>query len=85
MEVNNSSLNPLSSRKHTRDNLITMLELCKEYEQPIIMNSDAHIFTDVGNREYSEQLIKEISFPEELIVNRSVDIFREYIGRKYKG
>ena len=61
-----------------------MLELCKQYEQPVIMNSDSHVFCDVARRDFSEKLIEEVSFPEELIVNRSVDIFKEYISRKYK-
>ena len=46
LEVNNNSLNPAGSRKHTRENLIAMLELCKEYKQPVIMNSDSHVFCD---------------------------------------
>ena len=38
LEVNNNSLNPMGARKNTRGNLITMLELCREYGQPVIMN-----------------------------------------------
>jgi putative hydrolase len=38
----------------------------------------------VARRDFSEKLIEEINFPEELIVNRSVDVFKEYIHRKYK-
>lgn len=82
LEVNNNSLNPAGARKHTRENLIAMLELCKEYQQPVVMNSDAHVFTDVGRRDFSTPLIEEIGFPEELIVNRSVDVFKEYISQK---
>lgn len=59
-----------------------MLELCREYGQPVIMNSDAHVFSDVGRRDFSEELLREIDFPEELIVNRSVDVFKEYIHLK---
>ena len=84
LEVNNNSLNPMGARKHTRENLIAMLELCKEYKQPVVMNSDSHVFCDVARRDFSEKLIEEINFPEELIVNRSVDVFKEYIHRKYK-
>ena len=82
LEVNNNSLNPMGARKNTRGNLITMLELCREYGQPVIMNSDAHVFSDVGRRDFSEELLREIDFPEELIVNRSVDVFKEYIHLK---
>ena len=83
LEVNNNSLNPIGARKHTRENLIRMLELCKEYEQPVVMNSASHIFCDVARRDFSEALLQEIHFPEELIVNRSVDVFKEYINQKY--
>lgn len=82
LEVNNNSLNPAGARKHTRENIIRMLELCKEYKQPIIMNSDAHVFSDVARHDFSETVIREVDFPEKLIVNRSVEVFKEYIGRK---
>lgn len=84
LEVNNNSLNPMGARKNTRGNLITMLELCKQYEQPVIMNSDAHVFSDVGRRDFSGELMRELDFPEELIVNRSVDAFKNYISLKYE-
>ncbi|MDO4977330.1 MAG: phosphatase [Eubacteriales bacterium] len=82
LEVNNNSLNPAGARKHTRENLIAMLELCRSYRQPIIMNSDAHVFSDVARRDFSEPLLKELAFPEELIVNRSVEVFKSYLGQK---
>ena len=50
----------------------------------MIMNSDAHVFSDVGRRDFSEELIRDLDFPEELIVNRSVDAFKEYINLKYQ-
>ena len=84
LEVNNNSLNPMGARKNTRGNLITMLELCREYGQPVIMNIDAHVFSDVGRRDFSEELIRELDFPEELIVNRSVETFKEYLNLKYQ-
>lgn len=84
LEVNNNSLNPAGSRKHTRENLITMLNLCIQYEQPVVLNSDSHIFCDVGRRDFSEALLEEIHFPRELVVNRSVEVFKEYISRKYR-
>ncbi len=82
LEVNNNSLNPAGARKHTKENIITMLELCKSYGQPVIMNSDAHVFSDVARRDFSEPLMKELGFPEELIVNRSVEVFKSYLGQK---
>lgn len=81
LELNNSSLHPLASRKDARPNDIEMLNLCKQYEVPIILNSDAHTAFDVGNYIYSEELVRETDFPEALIVNRSVEEYKKFINR----
>lgn len=81
LELNNSSLNPGGTRKNARENDERMLELCAKYKAPIILNSDAHWAGDVGNRAYSEPLIQELEFPRELIVNRSVEAYKEYVNR----
>lgn len=81
LELNNSSLNPSGFRLNSRVNALEMLKYCKQYQVPIIMNSDAHTAFDIGNRQYTEELICEIDFPEELIVNRSVEEYKKYINR----
>lgn len=81
LELNNSSLHPLGSRKDARPADIEMLTLCKQYEVPVILNSDAHTAFDVGNYVYSEELVREVDFPEELIVNRSVEEYKKFINR----
>lgn len=40
-----------------------------KYGAKIILTSDAHICFDIGNYEYSENILKEINFPDELIMN----------------
>ena len=42
LEVNNQSLDNSGSRENAEENDIKMLELCKEYQVPVIMGSDAH-------------------------------------------
>ena len=81
LELNNSSLHPLGARKDPLPNDIRMLELCKKYEVPIILNSDAHCAEDVGNHTFTDVLLQELDFPEELIVNRSVELYKSYINR----
>lgn len=81
LELNNSSLHPLGSRPDARGTDLKMLTLCKQYEVPIILNSDAHTAFDIGNHLYSEELVRETAFPEELIVNRSVSEYKKYINR----
>ena len=73
LEVNNSSLNPLSFRVGARNNYIKMLELCRHYGTSIIINSDAHCEADAGNHAFAHALLEEVNFPRELIVNTSLD------------
>lgn len=84
LEMNNSSLRPDCARTNGRENYIKMLEVCKKYKTPIIMNSDSHWSGDVGNISNTMPLIQETGFPEELIVNRSVEEYKKYINRYKK-
>lgn len=79
LELNNSSLNPLGERLNSRDNMKTMLKLCQKHQTELIIDSDAHIADDVGNHKYVHELLDNLNFPEELIVNTSVDKFKKYI------
>lgn len=81
LEVNNSSLHPLSGRQNARANYRVMLELCKHYRASVILDSDAHMETDVGNHSRVWELISELDFPEELIVNASLDRLLPYIPK----
>lgn len=79
LEINASSLSPLSFRQGARENYITMLELCKQYGASVIINSDAHSEADVGDHSRVHELLEEICFPEELVVNSSVERLARYI------
>lgn len=82
LEVNNSSLSPKSFRENARENYIEMLKQCEKYGTYISIGSDAHFDTAVGNHEDVEILMKEVGFPEELVINRSSALFKEFISRK---
>ncbi|MDD4371428.1 MAG: phosphatase [Anaerostipes sp.] len=75
LEINNSSFSPENSRVNPRENYIKMLKLCKEYEVMIIAGSDAHDPSAVGKFDQVAQILKEMSFPMELVANRSTHVF----------
>lgn len=79
LEVNNSSLRPQSSRKGTRENMLTMLELCKQYEVPVTTGSDAHVNVDAGNFTNVMEVLAACDFPEELVATLNMDLLRRYI------
>ena len=82
LEINNSSLKPTRNKVDARDNNLEILRLCKRYEVPVILGSDAHISFDIANYEHLYALLQETEFPEELIVNRSVELFRKHLKKK---
>lgn len=84
LELNNSSLNENCPRENARENDIRMLELCKKYKTPVILDSDAHWAGDVGNCTNTLPLLEEIEFPEELVVNSSVERYLSYVNYGFR-
>lgn len=75
LELNNNSLRPGRKKPQAIANNREMLELCKRYEVPVLIGSDAHIRGDVANHADAYALANEVGFPERLILNRSADAF----------
>lgn len=82
LEVNNSSLSPASYRPGARENYKTMLALCMRYEVPVLMGSDAHYRTFVGDHRFAVELLTEIGFPEQLVVNSDPEQLIQFIDGK---
>jgi putative hydrolase len=82
LEVNSSSLSPESFRQNAKENYLEMLKYCEKYEVSIALGSDAHVSDDVGNHEAGIELLESINFPEDLIINTSVEKFRSFIRKK---
>ena len=80
LELNNHSLDPKCFRRDARENDLKMLEFCKEYSVPVIMGSDAHFDTLIGEFSMAEKLLEEVSFPEELVLNRSVEALKGHVN-----
>ena len=79
LEVNNSSLSPLSFRAGALENVLTYLALCKQYQVPVILGTDSHYSSYVGDFGYVEEALKAADFPEELVVNTSLEKLCKYI------
>ncbi len=82
IELNNSSLNPNNSRAGGEETIISILEECKAQKAPIILGSDAHYFTDVGNFKDAIRLLKKANFPDELIINTDVLKLKNFLKMK---
>lgn len=81
LEINNNSLAPDSYRGSTRENDRIILDLCRKYHYPVLLSSDSHGHVHVGDFQYSLELVSEMHFPLELILNSSVDRFLDFIKK----
>ncbi len=63
-----------------RDKLI--LDCCVKHGTRIIVNSDAHFYTHIGQFPLAADLLIETGFPAELIVNSSEERFLGYIKER---
>ena len=79
LEINDSSLKPTRNKPNARENNLSILRLCKRYEVPVILGSDAHISFDIARYDYLYDLLQLTEFPESLIMNRDVKSFKEYL------
>ena len=69
LEVNNSSLVKKKRRLNCYDNYRRMLRWCEKLSVPVIVDSDAHDPSWVGRLDLAEELLREVGFPEELVLN----------------
>ncbi len=81
LEINNSSLNPHRNKIKARGNNLEILRLCKKYEIPVILGSDAHISFSIADYTYIYPLLQETEFPDELIVNDKPEFFQQVLKK----
>ena len=55
---------------------------CAKYQVPVVVSSDAHFCMHVGNVDASVQMLEEIGFPEELVLNADYERFLEVVRKK---
>ncbi|MFV0361493.1 MAG: phosphatase [Suipraeoptans sp.] len=75
LELNNSSLSPVSHREGAKENVEILLRLCKEEGAMIVVGTDAHIEQAVGNIDYALERLEAVDFPEELVANSNLEKF----------
>ena len=79
IEMNNASLDPNGFRVGSEVIMKEILLSCMKYDCPIIVNSDAHFSSAIGNFGRVRALLDKIEFPSELIVNFSKEKFLAYV------
>ncbi|MBO5284124.1 MAG: phosphatase [Lachnospiraceae bacterium] len=82
LEVNNSSLHPLSARQGANENQWILLQYCMRFGVSVILGTDSHFSSAVGDFTQADQLLKELDFPQELVINRDPGRIGEVVNRR---
>ena len=82
LEINNSSLNPRRNKDLALVNNLEILRLCKRYEVPVILSSDAHFSHSIADYDFIWPLLAETEFPDELIMNYDADRFLQFLEQR---
>ncbi|MDD2362917.1 MAG: phosphatase [Oscillospiraceae bacterium] len=69
-------------RKGSIDNCRQIALLCKRFNVPVAVNSDSHYHDSVGLFPNCIQMLDEINFPSELIINSSVQNMNSFFSKK---
>ncbi len=76
VEINHHSFDV---RAGSHENCREIALICSELKIPVVLSTDAHFSDDVGEVENSWRMLREINFPEELILNTSLAKLAGYL------
>ena len=82
LEVNNSSLRNPNARPGCLENYAVMIPLCMEHGVPIIVNTDAHDTTVVGDFTAAYHFLENFNINEDLILNNDLTKLKNFLLRK---
>ncbi len=79
VELNNAKLN---LGRSSEEETIGLIEACKNAGCKVAVNTDAHALNEVGCHEKIERLLNKTGFPEERIVNRTLESTLKWIENR---
>lgn len=79
LEVNNSSLRFPQHRPGCVENYGVMIPLCMKYGVPIVVNTDAHDPSAVGEFSAARELLARLEVNEDLILNNDVNKLKAFL------
>ena len=79
LEVNNSSLRFPNARPGCMENYAVMIPLCMEYGVPIVVNTDSHDPSAVGEFTVAMAFLEKLGVNEDLILNNDLDKLKNFL------
>ncbi|MBR6543562.1 MAG: phosphatase [Anaerotignum sp.] len=82
LEINNASLIPGGFRDGSQENVRNILRMSMEEGVPVVVGSDAHFYTGIGDFSHAQALLEEVDFPAELVLNTDPEKFLGYLKKR---
>lgn len=82
LEVNNASYNKGTGRAGGEALTVEMLKMCKKFSHPVILGSDAHFYSLIGDFSQTLPLLEAAEMPDELVINTDVQKTLDIIDKK---
>lgn len=79
IEINDSAFRYKKEHMH---NCVQIAKLCKKYGARICVNTDSHFTHTLGRAYETLDMLREIEFPKELIVNTDINNLKAYFDEK---
>lgn len=78
VEINSASFR---NRPTCKDNCMEIARLCVKHNVPLVVSSDAHFASDVGNFDIAVKYLTEAGIPESAILNTDLKRFSEHLSK----
>ena len=78
-EINEASLAPYGYRGDTRANSLEILRCCEKYELPLLLSSDSHGLSHIGDFTCAAELVHSAAFPETMILNNQISRLKAFL------
>lgn len=81
VEINSHSF---EARRGSKENCHRIAIICRDLKIPVVVDSDAHSSWSVGDQHEALEMLREIDFPPELIVNARLATLADWIYQSRK-
>ena len=81
IEINNNSF---KSRAASKENCVKFAKLCKKHQVRVCVSSDSHFDTMIGRVPIALEMLDELDFPSDLILNLKCRDFDDYLEERQK-
>lgn len=79
IEINDSAFR---YKKDSMCNCVEIAKICKKFGARICVNTDSHFTHTLGRADKTLEMLRDIDFPEKLIVNANLENMKSYMDEK---